>query len=226
MFAESAQAVNPGSILLGNATAEATADGHAEDEISWLDRVQEGDEDAARALVQRLYPTVLKSVRSHRSQRASEEDLTQTVFAKIFAKLHQFSGRVPLEHWVSRITVNTCLSQLSREKHRPELRMSDLSEEDEAVVRQLMSTADDLPAGQSREAHELLGKLLGALKADEQLVIRLLHLEEWSTDQISRLTGWSISRIKVKAFRARRKMRKLWNGLIRTPNSVEDPVRT
>ncbi len=211
-------------MLLANLPAEATANGYAEGEISWLNRVQEGDEDAARALVQRLYPTVLKSVRSHRSQRTSEEDLTQTVFAKIFAKLHQFSGRVPLEHWVSRITVNTCLSQLSREKHRPELRMSDLSEEDQAVVHRLMSTADDLPACQSREAHELLGKLLGALKADEQLVIRLLHLEGWSTDQISRLTGWSISRIKVKAFRARRKMRKLWNGLIRTPNSVEDPV--
>jgi RNA polymerase sigma factor (sigma-70 family) len=185
------------------------------EEALWLERVREGDEEAARALVQRLYPTVLRSVRCHRSHRTSEEDLTQAVFAKIFAKLHQFSGRVPLEHWVSRITVNTCLSSLTREKVRPELRMSDLTEEDEAVVQQLLSTADELHGQQTREAHELLEKLLAALKPDERLVIRLLHLEERSTQQISRLTGWSVSRVKVKAFRARRRMRKLWNGLAR-----------
>src|SRR5690349_10578155 len=82
------------------------------DDTSWLRRVREGDEEAARALVQRLYPTVIKSVRCHLPQHCTEEDLAQAVFTKVFTKLEQFSGAVPLEHWVSRITVNTCLSQL------------------------------------------------------------------------------------------------------------------
>jgi RNA polymerase sigma factor (sigma-70 family) len=189
------------------------------DEVCWLAHVRKGDEEAARALVQRLYPTVLKSVRCHRAQRTSEEDLVQAVFAKVFAKLHQFSGRVPLEHWVSRITVNTCITQLTRERVRPELRMSDLSEADEAVVEQLLCTDDDCAAGQGSEAQELLGKLMAGLAADEQLVVRLLHLEEHSSQQISRLTGWSVSRIKVKAFRARRKMRKMWKGLLARPRA-------
>src|SRR4051794_14374831 len=73
----------------------------------WLAKVRGGDEDAARALVRRLYPTVIKLVRARPSRRTSEEDLAQIVFAKIFAKLNQFSGGVPLEHWVSRIVVNT-----------------------------------------------------------------------------------------------------------------------
>jgi RNA polymerase sigma factor (sigma-70 family) len=214
MFAGSARHLNFGSLL--------QTDGESyQDDATWLAQVQEGDEDAARALVQRLYPTVLKSVRSHRSHQTSEEDLARTVFAKIFANLHQFSGQVPLEHWVSRITVNTCLSHLSREKLRPELRMSDLSEEDEAVVQQLLSTGDDLPAQQSRDARELLEKLLAALKPEERLIVRLLHLEERSTEQISQLTGWSISRVKVKAFRARRKMRKVWSGLLKARNLRE-----
>src|ERR1019366_8465222 len=115
MFAGSARHLNLGSMFQGDGAADGAC---YQDEASWLAQVQEGDEDAARALVQRLYPTVLKSVRSHRSHQTSEEDLTQTVFAKIFAKLHQFSGQVPLEHWVSRITVNTCLSHLSRERLR------------------------------------------------------------------------------------------------------------
>jgi RNA polymerase sigma-70 factor (ECF subfamily) len=90
-----------------------------------LEQVRAGDEDAARVLVERLYPTVLRMVRSHLPRRTQEEDLAQAVFAKVFAKLGQFSGRVPLEHWVARNAINTCLNQLKHELVRPELRMSD-----------------------------------------------------------------------------------------------------
>src|SRR6202163_2666103 len=91
------------------------------------------DHEAARELVRRLYPLVAKMVRSHRPRRTSEEDLCQMIFIKLFRKLSQFSGKVPLEHWVSRIAVNTCLNQIEAEKARPELRYADLSQEEEDV---------------------------------------------------------------------------------------------
>ena len=175
--------------------------------------MREGNEDAARALVQRLYPTVMKSVRCHLPRRTSEEDLAQTVFVKIFNKLEQFSGLVPLEHWVSRIAVNTCINHLKHETVRPELRMGDLSEEQEAVVQHLASTSQDISNEQNNAARELLELLLTRLKPDERLVVTLLHLEERRADEISRLTGWSTSLVKVKAFRARHKMRRLWRSL-------------
>ena len=59
------------------------------------------DDEAARKLVRRLYPFVAKIVRAHRPRRTSEEDLCQMIFIKVFQKLSQFSGRVPLEHWVA-----------------------------------------------------------------------------------------------------------------------------
>ncbi|MHC1763502.1 MAG: RNA polymerase sigma factor [Verrucomicrobiia bacterium] len=185
-------------------------------DAGWLTRVREGDEDAARALVKRLYPTVVKSIRCHLPRRSSEEDLAQVVFARIFAKLHQFSGMVPLEHWVSRIAVNACLSQLSRERVRPELRMSDLTEEDERLVKRLLVTEGDLESDRKQEATELLEKLFTALTPDERLVVTLLHLEERTASEISEMTGWSVSRVKVKAFRARAKMRKLWTRLVKS----------
>ncbi len=183
------------------------------DDATWVARVLEGDEAATRSLVQRLYPTVIKSVRSHLPRRTQEEDLTQAVFAKIFRKLDQFSGLVPLEHWVSRITVNTCINQLKHEAARPELRMGDLSEEEEAVVQHLACSKAELPGERSSAAREILEKLLTRLKPDERLVVTLLHLEERSTEEISRRTGWSVALVKVKAFRARHKMRKIWNSL-------------
>jgi RNA polymerase sigma-70 factor (ECF subfamily) len=183
------------------------------DDATWVARVLEGDEAAARSLVQRLYPTVIKSVRTHLPRRTQEEDLTQAVFAKIFRKLDQFSGLVPLEHWVSRITVNTCINQLKHEAARPELRMGDLSEEEEAVVQHLASSKAELPGERSSAAREILEKLLARLKPDERLVVTLLHLEELGTEEISRRTGWSVPLVKVKAFRARHKMRKIWSSL-------------
>ena len=153
-------------------------------------------------------------VRGHRPKRTLEEDLTQAVFAKVFNKLGQFSGLVPLEHWVSRIAVNTCINQLKHEKVRPELRMSDLSEEQEAVVQQLAVTTSELPDEQSGIARDLVGEMLSELRPDERLVITMLHLEERTAEEISRRTGWSISCVKVRAFRARAKMRKIWDTLL------------
>src|ERR1043166_8936891 len=106
------------------------------------------DDEAARELVRRLYPLVAKMVRAHRPRRTSEEDLCQMIFIKVFQKLSQFSGKVPLEHWVSRVAVNTCLNQIESEKVRPELRYADLSEEQRAVVENLDTSSGELAPDQ------------------------------------------------------------------------------
>jgi RNA polymerase sigma-70 factor (ECF subfamily) len=173
-----------------------------------LQRVREGDDDAARDLVHRLYPLVIKLVRSRQTRMVSEDDLVQMVFARVFAKLDQFSGQVPMEHWVSRITINTCLNQIARERVRPEYRWSDLTEEQERVVENLTSTANELPASEQLAARELVEKLLEHLKPEERMVITLLHLESRSIDDIRKMTGWSSPLIKVRAFRARQKLKK------------------
>ena len=61
-----------------------------------LDRVRQGDEAEAAALVQHLYPLVIKIVRSHLPRRTAEEDLAQTVFMKVFSKLDQYSRQAAL----------------------------------------------------------------------------------------------------------------------------------
>ena len=165
------------------------------------------DETAARALVRHLYPLVLKLVRSHRPRRTDEEDLCQMIFMKIFQKLSQFSGKVPLEHWVSRVAINTCLNQIQAEKVRPEFRHADLSDEEVAVVQNLAATAEELGPDRSFAARDLVERLLTALKPAERLVIDLLYLQQRSVAEIQALTGWGASLVKVRAFRARQKMK-------------------
>ena len=165
------------------------------------------DDEAARALVRQLYPMVAKIVRAHRSRRTAEEDLCQMIFIKVFQKLSQFSGKVPLEHWVSRIAVNTCLNQIESEKVRPELRHGDLSEEELAVVENLATSSGELPPDQRFASRQLVEHLLTALKPVERLAIDLLYLQGRSIEEIRRITGWSAALIKVRAFRARQKMK-------------------
>jgi RNA polymerase sigma-70 factor, ECF subfamily len=145
------------------------------------------DDEAARALVRRLYPLVAKIVRSQ--------------------KLSQFSGKVPLEHWVSRIAVNTCLNQIQWEKIRPELRHADLSVEEQAVIENLTTSADELAPDQRFASRQLVEHLLAALKPVERLAIDLRYLQGRSVEEIRKLTGWSAALVKVRAFRARQKMK-------------------
>jgi RNA polymerase sigma-70 factor (ECF subfamily) len=172
-----------------------------------VERARQQDEQAARELVQRLYPLVLRMVRAHRPQRAAEEDLCQMIFIKIFQKLDQFSGTVPLEHWVSRIAVNTCINQIRAEKSRPELRHADLSEEQATFIESLSVAEEETSPERAFVARDLVEQLLAKLKPAERLVIDLLYLQQKSVAEIQSITGWSAPLVKVRAFRARQKLK-------------------
>jgi RNA polymerase sigma-70 factor (ECF subfamily) len=176
------------------------------------------DDDAASELVRRLYPLVVKIVRAHRSRRTSEEDLAQMIFIKVFRNLRDFSGQVPLEHWVSRIAVNTCLNQIASEKIRPEIRHADLSEEETAVIEQLAISSEDLNPDNQFAARQLVEHLLEGLKPAERLVIDLLYLKGHSVEEVRKMTGWSAPLVKVRAFRARQKMKQQFDRLSREEN--------
>jgi RNA polymerase sigma-70 factor (ECF subfamily) len=125
----------------------------------------------------------------------------------MFQRLNQFSGKVPIEHWVSRIAVNTCLNQIESEKVRPELRYADLTEEEEAVVQNLATSAEELAPDKQFASRQLVEHLLDLLKPAERLVMDLLYLQGHSIEEIRKLTGWTAALVKVRAFRARRKMK-------------------
>ena len=187
---------------------------HREPELEALiARVIDHDEAAAGALMDRLYPLVLKVVRAHLPRRLDEDDLTQMVFLKVFKHLGQFAGGVPLEHWVSRIAVNTCLSAMKAERSRPELRWADLSEEGQAVVESLAVEVANPGESDGLAARELVQQLLVQLNPADRLVVTLLHLKEKSVAEVSALTGWTGAGVKVRAFRARKRLQKILKQL-------------
>jgi len=178
-----------------------------------LDGLRRHDERAATDFVREHYPLVLKIVRSHLPRRAAEEDLCQVVFIKILSNIDQYSGRVPIAHWISRIAVNTCLNALKAESVRPELRWADLSTEQTSLLDQLATNPEDLHPDSAASSRDLVETLLAALKPKDRLLITMLHLEGYSMDDVKQATGWNIATIKVRAFRARQKLKQLFQEL-------------
>jgi RNA polymerase sigma-70 factor (ECF subfamily) len=184
-----------------------------------LQRVRQRDQSAARELVDELYPLVIRIVRAHLPRHVAEEDLSQEIFMKMFTRLEQYQGAVPFSHWVSRIAVTTCIDHLRAQKRRPEFRWADLSEDEAAVLDAVLTNESDQAPDNALAAHELVNKLLGELNPADRLVLQLLDLEQKTVAEIRALTGWNSSLIKVRAFRARRKLQKLFKELQRKEHS-------
>jgi RNA polymerase sigma-70 factor (ECF subfamily) len=176
-----------------------------------IGRVRNGDQAASRALVDHLHPLVRRLVRNHLPRRESEEDLVQEAFIKVFQKLEGYQPRdgIPFEHWVSRLTVRTCLDALRAERVRPEWRMADLGENEAGWLDFLLNRQAVEPVTTTLDAQAVVTRLLALLSAPDRLVLTLLDLEQRSTLEISEITGWTRAMVKMRAMRARFKLRQI-----------------
>ncbi len=189
-----------------------------------LEGVRRDDQAACRALIEHLYPLVVRIVRAHLPRRTPEEDLVQEVFIKMFRRLDQYEGRVPFPNWVSRIAVTTCIDQLRAQRRRPEYRWADLSEGEAEMLE--VVTRDDKAAdpADATSAKELVGKLMDTLGPTDRAVITMLDLEQKTLAEIAAATGWSQTMIKVRAFRARRKLQLAFKRLQQQEKSPHEPL--
>lgn len=175
-----------------------------------LEAARAGDQAACKDLVGNLFPMVAAIVHRHLPRRDQPEDLIQEVFIKMFQRLDQYRGDKPLAHWVSRIAVTTCIDHLRAQRRRPEWRRADLSEEQSNLLDNLDDPRGGPDPADALTARELVYDLLDRLKPQDRTVLVLLDLEQRSVREIAELTGYSETLVKVRAFRARRKLRSLF----------------
>jgi len=152
------------------------------------------------------------------------EEAAQEVFLKAFTQLGSFEGRGSLEGWLTRIATNTCLNMLRGAKRRPELTVSDLSEEEDRWIEQRLSTAGQPSVETNLVASDLADRLLSVLSPEDQQALLMIDGEQASIKEVAEVTGWSESKVKVRAFRARKKIREAMERLLSSRGKRE--VRT
>ena len=122
-----------------------------------------------------------------------------------------------MEGWLTRIATNTCLNILRSAKRRPEMTAADLSaDENSWLDEKLADLGSELhnSAEQKLVAADLADRLLGTLSPEDRLTLTLIDGEDASIKEVAETTGWSESKVKVRAFRARRKVREAMEKLL------------
>lgn len=183
---------------------------------------QAGDEHAFAEIMRRYTPRVFQFASRFFRQRNLVEDAAQEVFLKAFTEIGRFEGRGSLEGWLTRITTNTCLNMLRGFRRRPELTASELTEdENNWLDDQMSSLASERHQSheRSRVAADLAVRVLETMTPDDQMVLLMMEGEGASVKEIVEVTGWSESKVKVQAFRARRRMREAIEKLLRGKKS-------
>lgn len=178
---------------------------------------RDGDESAFEEIMRRYSPRVFRFAGKFFKQRSLVEEAAQEVFFKAFTELGSYEGRGSMEGWLTRITTNTCLNLLRSSKRRPELTVSDLTEDQsEWLDKNLTDAATEQHHSTERSlvAADLAGRVLQTMPADDQLVLTMMDGEDASVKDVAAMTGWSESKVKTQAFRARRRMREAVEKLL------------
>jgi RNA polymerase sigma-70 factor (ECF subfamily) len=177
-------------------------------EAELIAAVLKGDAASFEPLIEKYSPRVFATARRYARRESEVEDIVQEVWLKAYQKLKSFRGEAPFEHWLMRLAVRTCYDFLRSHQRNRESAFSDLSEPEddwlERFIHQPGTVREDSDA-----ARQLVQRVLQHLSPPARLVITLLEIEDRSVKEISRLTGWSVPLVKVRAFRARGEMRKI-----------------
>lgn len=173
------------------AMAIPSAGGTEEHEAALVAAARAGDRDAFGQLVRLHQRRVFRLAGRFFRHPEDVEEVAQETFLAAWRKLHTYRREAPFEHWITRLCLNTCYGRLRRE--RPV----------ETLPEELAG-----PEETGLEARLEAARLLARLPAADRLLLLLLHGEGWSVEEIARGLGWSLANVKVRAHRARKRLRR------------------
>ena len=162
------------------------------EEAKLIAACRRGDEAGFAELVRRHQRRVFRLAGRFFRRPEEVEEVSQETFLAAWMRLDGFRGEAPFEHWLTRVCLNCCYARLRR-RRPPEAAMPD-----EVAA----------PAGDPHARLEV-DRLMRRLSSADRFMLLLLHGEGWSVQEIAARLGWSRVAVRVRAHRARRKLRRL-----------------
>lgn len=186
-------------------------------------RAQRGEMAAYEALIRRHQRRVLAIVGGVLRRSEDIEDVAQQVFIKVFVSLKRFDLRSAFPTWLYKVTVNECWDYLRKKRARRLVYEADLSEEQgqrvESEQRSQTDTAGPANAERRAELRDLLDRMLDELPKEERLMLVLKEVEGFSVEEIGKVLSLNVNTVKVRLFRARRKLMALYRKRLETRRS-------
>jgi RNA polymerase sigma-70 factor, ECF subfamily len=179
----------------------------AGDERQLVRRAQKGDKEAFEVLVRRHQYRVFAVARGILKRQEDVEDIAQQVFVKAYFSLKRFDQRAAFSTWLYKITVNECWDLLRKRKARPLVYEADFSEEQSRHFSASEQRADTGPDTSERMAmRQRLDAMLEQLDERDRAMLILKEVEGFSVEEIADSLGLNANTVKVRLFRARRRV--------------------
>jgi RNA polymerase sigma factor (sigma-70 family) len=179
------------------------------EDLYYIESVRKGNVQAFSNLVDKyqklIYTLALKLLK----RPEDAEEMAQDTFVKAFQKLDTYEGKSKFSTWLFSITYNACISELR--KRRVEFKSLDdtrISDQDELKMH------DYYREVKKEDQEKYLNLALEKLPEDDQVLVTLYYYENQSMDEISTITGLTVSNIKVKIHRSRKKMYKILHEML------------
>lgn len=172
-------------------------------------RVLDGDIEAFAAIVN-AHQRLIAADLSRRLPPQDVQEVAQDTFIRAFRALPSYRGEAPLRIWILRIARHAAMDFWRKRYRRRDRTFSDL---DDAALLHVEAVRQEELAGRQTDrdaqesAREWLEAALQRLSPDDRAVITLVELEERSMEDAARRLGCGLSAVKVRAFRARRRLK-------------------
>ncbi len=188
----------------GSKPRESVAAEVANDDVDYNDvrDCLNGDLDAFTRLVRRHQSKIAAKMWRFSRDRDVCEELTQEAFVEAFYSLSSYRRKAPFINWLSKIATRVGYKYWRQQERRKE-RFHVPIEDWHKVSSDMGEDLDSSIAG------KIIHSLLERLPAKDRLVLTLFYFEDCSMEEIASRMGWSRSVVKMRAYRARKKLRRI-----------------
>jgi RNA polymerase sigma-70 factor (ECF subfamily) len=175
-------------------------------------RAREGDDAAYNQVVTAYRKRILGTIARLIGRPEDVEDVGQEVFLRLYFSLDQLRAPEVFEPWLYRLTVNAAYDYLRRHRRRHEARMADLSEQQVVMADAAAGTKRDAEEQHRWRIREMMGALMAGVSEQDRILLTLKEVEGLSLKELEKVYGVNENALKVRLFRARQRVLKLYEA--------------
>ena len=166
-----------------------------------IEAINKGNTKAYGQLVNRYKDLVFTLALRMLKHREEAEEVAQDAFIKVYKSLTKFKGDSKFSTWIYRVTYNTCLDRIKKnKKHFNDMPIDEYTENKLETIDNALDNLIKI------EKTELIKRCIDKLPSESSYLLTLFYFEELSLDEMSKVINKSANTIKVKLYRARKKL--------------------
>ncbi len=176
---------------------------------SYIERVLSGDKSSYALLVERHKNMVFTIARRMMENREEAEEVAQDAFLKAYKSLKKFKQESKFSTWLYKIVYNQCITELRKKKKTVN------SLDDEETNIDIEDTYNKIDQLEETDRKRYLDKAIDSLDDDDSMIVTLFYQDEMSTEEIAEIMDMSVSNIKIKLYRSRKKLYEALHRLLK-----------